>query len=413
MDVATVRWLASPHGWEALRDLPPYDAGTELAEQSRLRAAGLTPEQSAGLLLQSRLRARAREKFGEFAEGMLFTPDGLEQASRLEVAAQHAERYATASLATVHDLGCGIGSDAIALSVLGVTVAAIDADPVTARVADANLRPWPDSRAHHGFAEDFEPPADPVLDRVGVWLDPARRIPGVADVAGRTRRVFRLEEMSPSWSFVQEVARVVPATAVKLSPSFPHSDQPPATEAQWVSFDGELLECVVWFGPLARRRGRTALVLSSGQGPPVRVDETMAEPLPPSPTSLSALGPWLYEPDRAVTRAGLLGAVTARTGGAEIEPGLGYVTSDRFAAVEFARRFTVSEAMPFNVKSLRSWLRARGVTGVTIKKRGVRLDEDRLRRELRIGRKAGSGEQATIVLTRVGGAPTVLVVQPD
>lgn len=413
MDVATVRWLASPHGWEALRDLPPYDPGNELAEQSRLRAAGLTPEQSAGLLLQSRLRARAREKFGEFAEGMLFTPDGLEQASRLEVAAQHAERYATASLATVHDLGCGIGSDAIALSVLGVTVAAIDADPVTARVADANLRPWPDSRAHHGFAEDFEPPADPVLDRVGVWLDPARRIPGVADAAGRTRRVFRLEEMSPSWSFVQEVARVVPATAVKLSPSFPHSDQPPATEAQWVSFDGELLECVVWFGPLARRRGRTALVLSSGQGRPVRVDETMTEPLPPSPTSLSALGPWLYEPDRAVTRAGLLGAVTARTGGAEIEPGLGYVTSDRFAAVEFARRFTVSEAMPFNVKSLRSWLRARGVTGVTIKKRGVRLDEDRLRRELRIGRKAGSGEQATIVLTRVGGAPTVLVVQPD
>lgn len=413
MDVATVRWLASPHGWEALRDLPPYDPATELAEQSRLRAAGLTPEQSAGLLLQSRLRARARMKFGEFAEGMLFTPDGLEQASRLEVAAQHAERYATASLATVHDLGCGIGSDAIALSVLGVTVAAIDADPVTARVADTNLRPWPDSRAHQGTAEDFEPPADPVLDRVGVWLDPARRIPGLADGGGRTRRVFRLEEMSPSWEFVQEVARVVPATGVKLSPSFSHSDQPPATEAQWVSFDGDLLECVVWFGPLVRRRGRTALVLSSGQGRPVRIDESMAEPLRPSPRSLSALGPWLYEPDRAVTRAGLLGAVTARTGGAEIEPGLGYVTSDRWASVAFARRFTVSEAMPFNVKSLRSWLRARGVSGVTIKKRGIRLDEDRLRRELRIGRKAGSGEQATIVLTRVAGAPSVLVVHPD
>ncbi len=96
MDVATVRWLASPQGWEALRNLPPYDPTTELAMQSRLRAAGYTPEQSAGLLLQSRLRARAREKFGEFAEGMLFTPDGLEQASRLELAAQHAERYARA-----------------------------------------------------------------------------------------------------------------------------------------------------------------------------------------------------------------------------------------------------------------------------------------------------------------------------
>ena len=32
MDVATVRWLASPQGWSALRGLPPYDPATELAE---------------------------------------------------------------------------------------------------------------------------------------------------------------------------------------------------------------------------------------------------------------------------------------------------------------------------------------------------------------------------------------------
>lgn len=411
MDVATVRWLTSPEGWGTLHDLPPYDAATELALQDRLRRSGLTAEQTAALLLQSRLRARARTKFGEFADGMLFTTDGLEQASRLEAAAQHAERYATASLATVHDLGCGIGADAMALSVLGVTVAAVDSDPVTARIADANLRPWPDSRAHAGVAEDFEPPADPVRDRVGVWLDPARRIPGVADVSGRTRRVFRLEEMSPPWAFVMEVARVVPATGVKLSPSFSHSDIPPGAEAQWVSFDGDLLECVVWFGPLARRRGRTALVLSSGEAGPVRVDESMCAAPAPSPARLSHIGPWLYEPDRAVTRAGLLGAVTAVVGGAEIEPGLGYVTADRHADVAFARRFAVLEAMPFNVKSLRAWLRTRGITGVTIKKRGVRLDEDRLRRDLRIGRKAGTGEQATLVLTRVGGQAAVLVVE--
>ncbi|MCA1781512.1 MAG: hypothetical protein LC679_04845 [Intrasporangiaceae bacterium] len=204
MDVATVRWLASPQGWAALRDLPRYDPATELAEQDRLRRDGHTPQQAAALLAQARLR----------------------------------------------------------------------------------------------------------------------RTPGVADISGRTRRVFRLEEMSPPWELVQEVARVVPATGVKLSPSFSHGDQPPGTEAQWVSFDGDLLECVVWFGPLARRRGRTALVLSSS-GPPAQVDEAMAGEVPSSTPRLTDLGPWLYEPDRAVTRAGLLGAVTARTGGLELEPGLG------------------------------------------------------------------------------------------
>ncbi|MDO5504600.1 MAG: class I SAM-dependent methyltransferase [Actinomycetia bacterium] len=413
MDAATVRWLASPAGWSALHELPPYDPAHELALQTSLRAAGHSPEQAAALLLQSRLRARARGKFGEFADGMLFTADGLEQATRLEVAAQHAQRFASASLATVHDLGCGIGSDAMALSVLGVTVSAVDADEVTAKVADTNLRPWPDSRARHGLAEHVDLSAEAARDRVGVWLDPARRIPGVADITGRTRRVFRLTEISPSWEFVLDVARQVPATGVKLSPSFAHADTPAGAEAQWVSFDGDVVECVVWFGPLVQSVGRSALLVSSGSAGPIRVDESMGDHMAPPPGSLAELGAWLYEPDSAVRRAGLVGALTALTGGAELGPGLGYVSADRSVEVPFARRLAVRDAMPFNVKALRTWLRDRGITGVTIKKRGVQIDEDRLRRDLRITRKAGSGVQATIVLTRVGGQQAVLVVDAE
>jgi hypothetical protein len=71
----------------------------------------------------------------------------------------------------------------------------------------------------------------------------------------------------------------------------------------------------------------------------------------------------------------------------------------------------VLEAMPYNAKAVRAWLRERGVTGVTIKKRGIRTDEEALRRELGLGRKAGTGEQATLVLTRVAGAQACLVVR--
>ena len=70
------------------------------------------------------------------------------------------------------------------------------------------------------------------------------------------------------------------------------------------------------------------------------------------------------------------------------------------------------EAFPYSVKSLRAWLARHGVTGLTIKKRGVRLDDDELRRQLRIGRKAGDGAQATVILTRVAGQQVVLVVDP-
>lgn len=411
MDVAMVRWLASPAGREALATLPPYAASEVFALSVRLRAAGHPPEHTAALLTQQQLRARAEPKLGEFAGDLLLTADGLEQATRLEVAVTHAHRYVTASLATVHDLGCGIGVDAVTMSALGITVRAVDADPVTAAIADANLRPWPDSRAKIGRAEDFVAPPDPARDRVGVWLDPARRLPGRADHSGRSRRVFRLEEMSPSWSTVLALAAAVPATGAKLSPSFPHDRIPVGAEAQWTSWHGDVVECAIWWGPLVRRSGRSARVMAAS-APPVEVDEAMAEPVVPVAGSLADVGPWLYEPDRAVSRAGLTGAVTAAVDGREVEPGLGYVLASRAVPLTFARRFAVREAMPFTVKSLRAWLRERGITGVTIKKRGVRLDDDQLRRDLRVGRGAGDGAQVVIALTRIAGRQVVLVLDP-
>ena len=412
MDVGTVRTLGSPEGRAILRSLPPYDEGEVMRLGDRLRREGHSPDLVAALLTQQRLQARAVAKFGEFADEMLYTPDGLEQASRLEVAATHAGRFYNASLATVHDLGCGIGADAVAMSALGVTVQGVDIDPVTAAIADLNLRPWPDSRARVGLAEEFEAPRDPLRSRVGVWLDPARRVPGHTGRHGRIKRVFRLDEIRPTWEFVLQVATAVPATGAKLSPSMPQDAIPLGTEAQWTSFAGEVLECAVWWGPLAQRPGRSARILRADRSP-IEVDEAMAEPDPP----LTAVpgrrwGPGCTSPTGRSPRPACSAPLTAATLGSEVDRGLGYVVSETEVDVEFARRYAVREAMPFTVKSLRAWLRERGVTGLTIKKRGIRLDDDELRRQLRIGRKAGDGAQATVILTRVAGSPVVLVVDP-
>ena len=90
---------------------------------------------------------------------MFFTRAGLEQASRPEVADHHASRFVQAGVRRVIDIGCGIGSDSMAFVRAGLEVLAVDIDPVTAVVAQANLadarechlrRCKPDDRAADG-----------------------------------------------------------------------------------------------------------------------------------------------------------------------------------------------------------------------------------------------------------------------
>ncbi|MBX7558521.1 methyltransferase, partial [Streptomyces sp. tea 10] len=124
----------------------PYDPDSTLAHSKSLRAQGQAPELVAAVLTQSRLRAKAHAKFGDFARHMVFTRDGVEQATRWSVAALHAQRFAQAGIEHVVDLGCGIGADSLALAALERTVTAVERDPVTAAVATVNLTGWPRAR---------------------------------------------------------------------------------------------------------------------------------------------------------------------------------------------------------------------------------------------------------------------------
>ncbi len=402
MDPALVHRLSSGEGWGLLQSLPPYDGGQALTLNQRLRSAGFDADLVAAALTQSRLRARARHKFGDVAARMLFTADGLEQSTRAELSERHATRFARAGVRRVWDLGCGIGADAMALSGCGLDVTAVDADPVAVEVARVNLRPWPRAEVALGRVEHVQLPARGTATHRGAWLDPARRLPGNRDAAGRAVRLFRLDQLSPSWQAVQDVADRLPAVGAKLAPAFPHARVPAGVEAQWVSFGGEVLECVLWWGDLVSSPGRSALVHTGGgwttvTGPAAR---------PPTLSGTDDVGPWLYEPDKAVLQAGLVSVLTQAVDGAELDSGVGYVTASRPRDLTWARRFQVLQALPLNTKALRGWARDLGVGRLTIKKRGVSIDPDRLRRDLRLRGE----EEATVVLTRVAGRPVALHV---
>jgi hypothetical protein len=207
------------------------------------------------------------------------------------------------------------------------------------------------------------------------------------------------------------VAGTAAATGAKLSPGFSAGDLPPGAEAEWVSVDGDTVECSVWWGGAVRRPGISAAVgRTSADGDAWVVVEPVAEP-PDALAPGRSPGPWLVEPDRAVLAGGLTPTLAALVGGHETDPGTGYVVAPAVVDVPWARWFAVEEVLPLHARLVRAWLRERGVGRVTIKKRGVPTDPERFRSELRLRGDRGTGE-VTLVLTRVAGSPAALVVTP-
>jgi SAM-dependent methyltransferase len=313
----------------------------------------------------------------------------LEQATRRGVAARHAARFAGAGVASVADLCCGIGGDLLELAGAVDRVLGVDRDPVTAAVAQANVDALGVGARVEVRCEDVT--AVDLAGWDGVFIDPSRRRSG-------GRRTFDPSGYSPPYDVVLDLAGRVPATGAKLAPGIPHEVLPADAEAEWVSDGGDVVECALWFGPLASGVRRRATLLPSGA-------TLTADAFTPG-----AVGPvrrYLYEPDGAVIRAGLVAEAAALVDGNLVDQSIAYVTADALVATPFMTAYEVIDVLPFGLKRLRALLRSRGVGRLTVKKRGSAITPESLRQQLRLS----GPEEATIVLTRVAGAATVLVVQ--
>lgn len=346
---------------------------------SELRRAGHPPERVHHALEQVALRRKARSKLGPFAARMLFTEAGLEQATRLTVAAHHAGRFSGAGLSHIADLGCGLGVDSMAMAALELRVTAVERDEVTAALATYNLAPFDTATVIHADAMDVD-----LTGVDGVWMDPARR-------EGSTR-LADPAQWSPSLTDVFRVGADKPS-GIKLAPGINRSLLPEHTEWQWVSVDGDVVEVVVWSGVLAKKSiGRSALVLREDA-----VHELAAAADTPD-QDVGELGEYLYEPDGAVIRARLIGDLARSLSGRMISPPIAYITTDIPRDTPFARGFRVMRILPYKTAALKKWAREEDIGVLEIKKRGIDVDPAALRKQLALG----GSRTATLILTRLG-----------
>jgi SAM-dependent methyltransferase len=422
--------LLSPRGRELLGRLRREAVTPEnaLAVGVRLRAE-YPAELVRDALAQHELRTRAAAKFGRAAD-MFFTRAGLEQASSEAVARHRASRYPAAG--RVADLCCGIGGDLIALAA-DHPMLAVARDPVPLRMARANAEV-------HGVAGSVTAVAGDVRDAGlggvdAVFIDPARRT---------DRRRMRAGDSEPPLGWCLRLADRVARVGIKAAPGLPHEVIPPGWELEFVAVGRELKEAVAWSPALAtaarratilpaghtlaRSAGGQLTVGAAGSGTadtPTADTATVGTGLAGTGTVGASLegtwpdtgtagmgavevrppGEFLFDPNPAVTRAGLVQELARMLSAWKIDEQIAFLSTDSAVHTPFARALRVIDSAPWNQKRLPERLRALDIGAVDIRRRGLAGDVEQLHRRL----KLSGSRRATLVMTRVNDQPWGLV----
>lgn len=398
-DLATFRTLLTSAGQqvlEAAQQLQPRESDF-LSHYSRL-SRQYPAEMARAALEIAILRGEAQSKF-PFASQLYFTRPALEQASSYQIARWRARRYL--GLERLFDFGCSAGSDTLALSEISFTTG-LDRDELRLAMAQANL-------AACGLAERSALLLADLTGRLpfnltpamGVFFDPARR--------AAHQRFFSVRDYQPPLVVIEDWLEHCPAVGVKISPGVDLAElHAYDAEVEFISLRGELKEAVLWFGALKTCQRRATLL------PDGNTLVSPDNPVDSSSLPLCEPGAYLYEPDPAILRAGLVQQVGNQLGASQLDPDIAYLTSDQIVETPFARRWEVEDWMPFGLKPLRAFLRQRQINHVIVKKRGSPLQPEQLIQALRLPptRQFDMRYSRTLFLTHLRGRPIVVICHP-
>lgn len=375
-------FLTAPAGQALLAELADQDIEAHLVTIVAHLRQTYPADQVNAALTQAKLRRKALAKFGDQARMMFFTDDALQQASDPLIRAYRAGQVSGLS---VVDLCCSIGADALAFGTTNPDILGVDIDP--SRIAIARHNAAVLGLDHVRFVVDDvltmpPPPADVI------FFDPARR-----DAHGR--RIHDVRRYIPPLDTIlrypadQHLVKLSPAVDVDRTQHIP-------SHLAFISVGGDLKEAVMHVG----ESGRTAIYLDQTQTLEWRHDgdEPDARIAPPRR--------YLIEPDPAIIRAGLVRQLAETLGGTLIDETIAYITADEAPASAWVRSWEIIDWMPFNLKALRAYLKARDVGTVTVKKRGSPITPEELTAKL----KLKGSQRATVALTRLEGKPVVLIL---
>lgn len=375
---AKLRWLLEPEV-SALLDSLSRDPRDELALAADPLLKSLPAPRRIALMEQRKLRAKARRKCPR-ADGMLFTPTGLEQITHAELARYKAARL-PAGLATLADLCCGLGGDAMAAPP-GILVTGVD----TSRAAllawrrNVALGRGPAGRQLAVLGDVAEAP----VRAEAALLDPARRKSGEDEH-------WDEGDLSPGWGVMERIIARYGNVVLKLGPGGTPAAFLEEHEWEYLGLRDECLELTVRTGALGRAGLVRAVELPGGAAV-----EAWRSDIPDTFGRVEAPGAYLFEPVKAVVRAHLFGVLAARHNLWQIDPRIAYLSGSAPVADPLLKAYRVLRELPFDLKAVKEFLRKEEVGRLEVKKRGVGLIPE----EFRAGLKLAGGNEGTLIFTK-------------
>jgi hypothetical protein len=289
-----------------------------------------------------------------------------------------------------------MGGDLLALSIENRTLG-VDSNPIAAHLAAANAR----AILNQEIEICTQDVAELELDGIAAWhIDPDRRSTG--------RRATSLDYATPDRATIDRLLAQMPHAAIKIAPATRVPDDWAAgCEREWISRDRECRQQVVWHGDLAEAPGQhraTIIRVGLGKTPP----RTIVGQPDQSPPITQNPARFLFDVDPAVRAAHLTGKLAAEHNLQALASGPTYLTGDTSIANDAALAcFEALELLPLRTRVLTQVFRTRHIGQLEIKKRGVDIDPEKLRRDL----KLRGDDSATLLLTNIARRPMAVLAR--
>lgn len=388
MTIRDLEFLASQEGGLLLEQLSlltwqerhKFLFKTEAEERSQISAASAIIE----------AREKAEGKFS-LANKMFFTSLGLEQSSSEKISNHIAERFR--SDWQVADLGCGIGGNLLALAKKTKKVIALDEDEVTLTSAKLNAKVYGLENKIEFLnlkAEEFIA-SDRMKNIEAVFLDPAR------DREGKTKTRSILNSRPNLLEILPEIFKQTKNVAVKISPAFDWQEislLPEEPELEVISENNTCKVAILWFGGLKRGGNKASCFRKDGNYFFTNYQEknTIVLDSGAGIEMVDKILDYVCEPDKAISRSGLLEAYARQYNLKRLSSSNSYLTGAK-VDMKAARIFMVSQIFQTSLKHLKQELKKLNIDRAEILAKNYVIKPEEIYKYLKI---AEGGEYTLI-----------------